>query len=157
MCGAVAVLGDLSKTRIWELARWINQNHDECGFTQPPIPQSSITKPPSAELRPNQTDQDTLPPYPVLDQIVERFIEREQAGSTIVEETGIDAAIVERVLKMIDRAEYKRFQAPIVPKITPRAFGPGRPMPVVMKGLDYAVGLSAAPSERQTEIPQPIV
>ncbi len=135
MCGAVAVLGDVVKTRIYALSKWINANFKECGFSQPPIPDNSITKPPSAELRANQTDQDTLPPYAVLDQIVERFIELEQNEQTIITESGIDAALVRKTLQMIDRAQYKRDQAPVVLKITPRAFGRGRPMPIVMKGL----------------------
>jgi NAD+ synthase (glutamine-hydrolysing) len=133
MCGAIAVLGDVTKTRIYQLARWINANHAACGFAIPPIPENSLAKPPSAELRPNQTDQDTLPPYEVLDQIIERFIEREQSAQTIIAESGIDRDLVLKTLKMIDRAQYKRGQAPVIPKVSPRAFGPGRPMPIVMK------------------------
>jgi NAD+ synthase (glutamine-hydrolysing) len=133
MCGAVAVLGDVVKTRIYELSRWINSNHAACGFAQPPIPESSLTKPPSAELRPNQTDQDTLPPYDILDQIVERYIEREQSIDTIVADTGLDPGLVRRYTQMIDRAQFKRDQAPVIPKVTWRAFGRGRPMPIAMK------------------------
>ena len=139
MCGAVAVLGDLTKTRIYALARWINANFAACGFARPPIPENSILKPPSAELRPNQTDQDTLPPYEELDQIVERAIEREQSLQTIVEETGLNAELVRRTLQMIDRAQYKRDQAPVILKVTGRAFGRGRPMPIVMKGESSVV------------------
>jgi NAD+ synthase (glutamine-hydrolysing) len=133
MCGAVAVLGDLLKTRIYDLSRWINANHAACGFARPPIPENSIAKPPSAELRPNQTDQDTLPPYEILDQIIERFIEREEPEETIITETGFDAGLVRKTLQMIDRAQYKRDQAPVILKLTYRAFGRGRPMPIVMK------------------------
>ncbi len=133
LCGAIAPLGDLTKTRIYELARWINANHVECGVDSPPIPQNSIDKPPSAELRLNQTDQDTLPPYDLLDQIIERRIELEQSEDTIIAESGIDSAIVRRSLAMIDRPQFKRDQAPVVLKVTGRAFGPGRPMPIVMK------------------------
>ena len=133
MCGAIAVLGDVLKSRIYELCKWINQNFRELGFGQPPIPENSIAKPPSAELRPNQTDQDTLPPYEILDAIIERFIEREQSAQTIIEQTGIDAELVKRTIAMIDRAQYKRDQAPVVLKVTQRAFGRGRPMPIVMK------------------------
>lgn len=133
MCGAIAPLGDLTKTRIYELARWINANHAACGFAQPPIPQNSIDKPPSAELRPNQTDQDTLPPYDILDQIIERRIELEQTSETIITETGFDAAVVRKTLTMIDRAQFKRDQAPVVLKVTGRAFGRGRPMPIVAR------------------------
>jgi NAD+ synthase/NAD+ synthase (glutamine-hydrolysing) len=133
MCGAIAPLGDLTKTRIYEVARWINANRGECGFHSPPIPQTSIDKAPSAELRPNQTDQDTLPPYDTLDQIIERRIELEQSAETIIAESGIDPAVVSRTLTMIDRAQYKRDQAPVVLKVTGRAFGRGRPMPIVMR------------------------
>ena len=135
----LAVLGDLTKTRIYALARWINANFAACGFARPPIPENSILKPPSAELRPNQTDQDTLPPYEELDQIVERAIEREQSLQTIVEETGLNAELVRRTLQMIDRAQYKRDQAPVILKVTGRAFGRGRPMPIVMKGESSVV------------------
>jgi NAD+ synthase (glutamine-hydrolysing) len=130
----VAVLGDVTKTRIYDLARWINLNHAACGFAHKPIPLNTLTKPPSAELRPNQTDQDTLPPYAVLDQIVERYIEREESEQTIIAETGIDPALIRKTLLMIDRAQYKRDQAPVILKTTYRAFGRGRPMPIVMKG-----------------------
>ena len=133
MCGALAVIGDLTKTRIYDLARWINANHSGCGFRHPPIPENSLTKPPSAELRPNQTDQDTLPPYEILDQVIERFIEREQSEATIVAETGIASTIVRKTLQMIDRAQYKRDQAPVILKLTYRAFGRGRQMPIVMQ------------------------
>lgn len=135
MCGAVAVLGDLLKTRIYALARWINTNSAACGLAaRPPIPENSLTKPPSAELRPNQTDQDTLPPYEILDQVVGRYIEREESEQTITAETGIDPTLVRQTLQMIDRAQYKRDQAPVILKVTYRAFGRGRPMPIVMKG-----------------------
>lgn len=131
MAGAVCVLGDVLKTRVYELARWINNEHRSLGFKVPPIPESSITKPPSAELRPNQTDQDTLPPYETLDAIVERYVELEQAEDRIIEETGIDAELVNNTLRMIDRTEYKREQAAMILKVSPRAFGRGRVMPVV--------------------------
>ena len=133
MCGALSVLGDVVKTRVYKLAEWINRHHADYGFAGPPIPRRSITKPPSAELRPDQTDQDTLPPYEVLDEIVERFIEFEQSPRRIVEETGFDDALVERTLRMIDSAQYKRDQAAVVLKVTGRTFGRGRPMPIAMK------------------------
>lgn len=133
MCGAVAPLGDLTKTRIYELAGWINANSRECGFAGPPIPDPCIAKPPSAELRPNQTDQDTLPPYELLDDIVERYIDREQSIEAIVATSRMDEALVRRTAAMIDRAQYKRDQAPVILKVTGRAFGRGRPMPIVMK------------------------
>lgn len=133
MCGAISPLGDLIKTRVYELSRWINANHRDIGFSRPPIPEHSITKPPSAELRPNQTDQDTLPPYPVLDEIIERYIEREQSAESIIEESGIEEAVVRQFTRLIDLAQYKREQASVILKVTPRAFGRGRVMPIVMK------------------------
>ena len=88
---------------------------------------------PSAELRPNQTDQDTLPPYELLDQIIERHVEREQSTRQIIEETDLDPDLVRQIARMIDRAQYKRDQAAVVLKVTDRAFGPGRPMPIAMR------------------------
>jgi NAD+ synthetase len=133
MCGAIAVLGDVLKTRVYALARWINAHPEAGGFAQPPIPEASLTKPPSAELRPNQTDQDTLPPYDVLDAIVARVVEREQSADAIVAATGFDAALVTEVMSTIDRNEHKRNQAALVLKVTPRAFGRGRSMPIVAR------------------------
>lgn len=131
MAGAVCVLGDVLKTKVYELAEWINEAHQSLGFKGAPIPRHSITKPPSAELRPNQTDQDTLPAYETLDEIVERYVEREQCCERIVAETGIEPELVEKTLRMIDRTEYKREQAAMILKVSPRAFGRGRAMPVV--------------------------
>jgi len=132
MCGALAVLGDVYKTQIYDLARWINTNYSECGFESQPIPDASIEKVPSAELKPNQTDQDTLPPYEVLDEIVRRFVDMEQSPQRIIRESGFEAEQVEQVTRTIDRSEYKRMQAAIVLKVNPRTFGPGRPMPLAM-------------------------
>ena len=133
MCGALAVLGDVVKTRVYELANWINANHEACGFQSPPIPHRSITKAPSAELRPNQTDQDTLPPYELLDQVVTRYIELEESAEQISADPTLDDELVRDTVRMIDRAQYKRDQSAIVLKVTPRAFGRGRPMPIAMK------------------------
>ncbi|MCZ6811892.1 MAG: NAD+ synthase [Planctomycetota bacterium] len=133
MCGALAVLGDVVKTRVYALARWINAHHVDCGFAQPPIPQRSLTRPPSAELRPNQLDQDTLPPYETLDLIVERYIELEQSVPQIIDETDIEAQLVRETVSMIDRAQYKRDQAALILKVTARTFGRGRPMPIAMR------------------------
>ncbi|MEO1513064.1 MAG: NAD(+) synthase, partial [Planctomycetota bacterium] len=133
MNGALGVIGDLLKSRVFELARWINANHRACGFDRAPIPESTITKPPSAELAPGQLDQDTLPPYDILDQIIERFVEREQSPATIASQTGIARDLVETIVRMIDLNEYKRFQYAVVPKISPRAFGPGRRIPIVKR------------------------
>ncbi len=136
MNGGLAILADVPKTMVYDLARWINTPGSgglasQCGG--PPIPESSITKPPSAELRPDQTDQDTLPPYEQLDQIIERYVEREQSWRRIVDQTGLDAEVVRRIVGLIDRNEYKRKQAPPVLKITGRAFGFGRRMPIAQR------------------------
>ncbi|MBT8484038.1 MAG: NAD+ synthase [Phycisphaerales bacterium] len=133
MAGALAVLGDVLKTRVYDVARWINANPAAGGFATPPIPLASIEKPPSAELRPDQTDQDSLPPYEVLDPIIAMHVEHEAAVERVVVETGADPGLVQRIIRMIDAAEYKRHQAAIVLKVTQRAFGRGRPMPMAMR------------------------
>jgi NAD+ synthase (glutamine-hydrolysing) len=136
MNGGLAVLSDLGKMWVYRLARWMNENPDLLGIAGlkgPPIPAASITKPPSAELRPNQTDQDSLPPYEVLDEVIERYVEKRQSGERIVEETGLDAAMVKRVLRLIDVSEFKRQQAAIGLKVTGVAFGTGRRWPVVQR------------------------
>ncbi len=127
MCGGLAVISDLPKTRVWELARWINQHeHREV------IPTSSIEKVPSAELRPNQTDQDSLPPYPLLDAIIDLYIEEEKGISEIIA-AGYDPETVQKVIRLIDRSEYKRRQAAPGIKVTSRAFGFGRRMPIAQR------------------------
>lgn len=133
MCGALAPIGDLLKTDAWALSRWANASHAAIGFAQPPIPEASITKVPSAELRPDQTDQDTLPPYEALDAIVRGWVEEERTVPEIAAASGLDAATVARWTQAIDRAEFKRRQAPVVLRLSARAFGPGRRMPVVMR------------------------
>ncbi|MBG79301.1 MAG: NAD+ synthase [Phycisphaerae bacterium] len=133
MCGALAVLGDVLKMDVYGLANWMNTNAASCGFSSAPIPESSITKPPSAELRPDQVDQDSLPPYDMLDEIVRRWIEEEQSAIRLVEETGFDSEVVNRMLRMIDLAQFKRDQAAIIPKVSRRAFGRGRPWPVIAR------------------------
>jgi NAD+ synthetase len=133
MCGAVAVLGDVLKTVVYELARWINTQHEELGFSCPPIPEASITKLPSAELRPDQTDQDSLPPYEVLDEIITGHVDLELTVDEIARSGHIEPSLVEQYTQVIDRVQYKRDQAAIILKVTGRAFGRGRPMPVVMK------------------------
>ena len=131
MCGGLAVISDVPKTWVWRLARWINADAIRRGVA-PPIPESSITKPPSAELRPNQTDQDSLPPYEVLDAVLERYVVEQRSPAEIVSE-GYDAAMVARVVRLIDGAEYKRRQAAPGLKVTSRAFGVGRRMPVAQR------------------------
>ena len=154
MCGALAVLGDVVKTRVYELANWINANHEACGFGTPPIPDRSITKPPSAELRPNQTDQDTLPPYELLDQIVTRYIELEESAEQISADPTLDDELVRDTVRMIDRAQYKRDQSAIVLKVTPRAFGRGRPMPIAMKWEEAMADEEPQASGQQAEFPR---
>jgi NAD+ synthase (glutamine-hydrolysing) len=124
MCGGLAVISDVPKTTVWELSRWINRKEG-----QEVIPRSSIEKVPSAELRPNQTDQDSLPPYQILDEILQAYVEEEKSAADIVAE-GFDEATVAKVIKLIDRSEYKRRQAPPGLKVTSRAFGFGRRMPI---------------------------
>jgi NAD+ synthetase len=122
MVGGLAVISDLPKTFVYRLARWLNRS-------EPRIPRSSIEKPPSAELRPNQTDQDSLPPYELLDRIVEAYVERGASRDEIVRELG-QADTVDRVLGMIQKSEYKRRQAAPGIIITRKAFGMGRRIPI---------------------------
>lgn len=124
MVGGFAPLKDVFKTRVYELARWRNARE-----SSPVIPQAILDKPPSAELRPGQVDQDTLPPYDLLDAILERYVERGRSRDAIVAE-GFDGGVVEQVIRMTDAAEYKRRQGPIGVKTTPRAFGRDRRMPI---------------------------
>jgi len=133
MNGGLAVLSDVPKVDVYRLARWVNANAAACGFARAPIPESTITKPPSAELRPDQKDQDSLPPYEVLDAVIERYVEKMQSPSRIARETGIDAALVAKIARMIDGAEFKRKQMPIGLKVTGVAFGRGRRRPVVQR------------------------
>jgi NAD+ synthetase len=136
MAGGLAILSDVPKTMVWDLARWINEDaasplRQKYGGAV--IPQSSISKVPSAELRADQTDQDSLPPYDMLDAIIERYVEREQSAQQIIEETGFDPAMVLRMVRLIDLNEYKRKQAAPGLKITGRAFGFGRRMPIAQR------------------------
>jgi len=127
MCGGLSVIGDVPKTMVYELCRHIN---DAAGRER--IPAGIITKPPSAELKPDQVDQDSLPAYDVLDGILERYIEREMNAQAIIAE-GYDADVVGRVIRLVDRTEYKRRQAPPVLKVTGRAFGTGRRIPIAQR------------------------
>lgn len=131
MCGGYNVLKDVYKTRVFELCRWRNTHHSE-GLQGPKgrvVPERIITKAPSAELKPNQTDQDSLPPYDKLDDILYCLIEKEM-GVRDIAARGHDLEIVQRVWRMLDRAEYKRRQAPPGVKITSRAFGRDRRYPL---------------------------
>lgn len=136
MCGGLAVISDVPKTSVYRLARWINEQAAQAGRL-PPIPESTLVKPPSAELRPNQTDQDSLPPYDTLDAILERYVVLHRAPADIVAE-GFAAADVNRVVRLIDGAEYKRRQAAPGLKVSPRAFGVGRRMPVAHRWREMA-------------------
>jgi NAD+ synthase (glutamine-hydrolysing) len=121
--GGFAVLKDVYKTFVYQLAR--HRNHGGAG----PIPDRTLSRPPSAELRPNQTDQDTLPPYDVLDSILRMYVEEDRSARD-VSEMGYDLETVKRVFRLVDRAEYKRRQSPPGIKITPRAFGKDRRLPI---------------------------
>ena len=125
MCGGLAVISDLPKLRVYSLARWMNRDREI-------IPESTITKPPSAELRPDQLDQDSLPPYDVLDAILEAYIVDGSDSEAIVA-SGHDAATVERIIRLINLNEYKRRQAAPGIKVTSKAFGVGRRIPVAKR------------------------
>ncbi|QES50399.1 NAD+ synthase [Streptomyces venezuelae] len=126
--GAYGPIKDVYKTDVFRLARWRNRAAGERGAT-PPIPESSIEKPPSAELRPDQVDTDSLPDYPVLDAILERYVDRDQGMATIVA-AGFDAELVAKTLRMVDTAEYKRRQYPPGTKISAKGFGKDRRLPI---------------------------
>ncbi len=127
MCGGISVLGDVYKTQVYQLAQYINKDGEV-------IPQNSIVKPPSAELRPGQKDSDSLPEYDVLDQILYQYIEQRQGPKELIS-MGFDAALVNRVLRLVNINEYKRAQTPPILRISDKAFGMGRRMPIVGKYL----------------------
>ena len=131
MVGALAVIGDVFKTRVYALSRYANREREV-------IPRATMEKPPSAELRPGQRDTDSLPPYEVLDPILEAYVERYASAEQIVEEgkaagRPVDLALVRRVLQLVERSEYKRQQAAPVLKVTPKSFGNGRRFPIAVK------------------------
>ncbi|MFE7105145.1 NAD+ synthase [Streptomyces sp. NPDC057600] len=126
--GAYGPIKDVYKTSIFRLAKWRNRAAEERGQT-PPIPEASITKPPSAELRPGQVDTDSLPDYDVLDRVLELYVDRDQGLDEIVA-AGFDAALVAKTLRMVDTAEYKRRQYPPGTKISPKGFGKDRRLPI---------------------------
>ncbi|NPA43176.1 MAG: NAD+ synthase [Chlorobi bacterium] len=128
LAGGLSVLGDVYKTRVYELARYINRDEEI-------IPRNIIDKPPSAELKPDQKDTDTLPPYEILDPILYRYIEERKGPREIITE-GFDPELVKRVLRMVNRNEFKRYQTAPVLRVTPKAFGMGRRMPIVAKYLE---------------------
>jgi NAD+ synthetase len=125
MCGGLAPIGDLPKGNVYELARYLNRDGEI-------IPAAILTRPPTAELKPNQTDQDTLPPYDLVDRVVQLYVE-ELASTDDLVAAGIDRSTAERLVRMIDNSEYKRRQAAPVLKVTGRAFGMGRRMPIAKR------------------------
>jgi len=125
MCGGISILGDVYKTQVYELAHFINRNGEI-------IPYNIINKVPSAELRPDQKDSDTLPDYDLLDKILKLYIEELKGPETIIS-MGFEVELVHRIIKMVDRNEYKRFQVPPILRVSEKAFGIGRQMPVVGK------------------------
>jgi NAD+ synthase (glutamine-hydrolysing) len=131
MSGGLAVIADVPKTMVYRIARWVNR-------ARPIIPEAILTKPPSAELRPNQTDQDSLPPYDVLDGILERHIEAHESFEQIVA-AGYEPETVRRVLQLVRIAEFKRKQAAPGLKVTDRAFGSGWRMPIARADWDRPV------------------
>ena len=126
--GGFAPIKDVEKTLVWELAKWRNEQATANAQT-PPIPENSISKPPSAELRPDQTDQDSLPEYELLDELLDNYVEKRLGRDQIVG-LGFDAAVVDRIIGLVDKAEWKRRQGAIGPKITGMAFGRDRRLPI---------------------------
>jgi NAD+ synthase (glutamine-hydrolysing) len=126
MVGALAVIGDVMKTRVYGLSRYVNRKKEV-------IPWETIEKAPSAELRPEQRDTDSLPPYEVLDPILEAYVERYCSAEQIAEEQGVDVRLVKSVLQLVERSEYKRQQAAPVLKVTRKSFGMGRRFPIAVK------------------------
>jgi NAD+ synthase (glutamine-hydrolysing) len=131
MAGGFAVIKDLAKTSVFRLAHWRNAN-DPYGTGSSPIPERIITRPPSAELKADQTDQDSLPPYDVLDAILERYMENDESIESIIA-AGFDRAVVERVTRLIKINEYKRRQAPVGIRVTHRSFGKDWRYPITSK------------------------
>ncbi len=125
MCGGLAVIADVPKMLIYRLAKWINRDREI-------IPASSISKPPSAELRPNQTDQDSLPPYERLDAVLDAYVVEGRSPAAMIA-AGVDPAIVKRVVRLIDQSEYKRRQAAPGLRVTSKAFGVGRRIPIAQR------------------------
>jgi NAD+ synthetase len=126
MVGALAVIGDLVKTRVYAICRWLNRDGEV-------IPPAILDKPPSAELRPDQKDTDSLPPYEVLDPILEAYVERYETPERIAREHGFPLELVQQVVRLVERSEYKRQQAAPVLKVTSKSFGMGRRFPIAVK------------------------
>jgi NAD+ synthase (glutamine-hydrolysing) len=133
--GGFAPIKDVFKTMVWELARWRNAEATRLGVT-PPIPENSITKPPSAELAPGQLDTDSLPPYEVLDALLDDYVEKDMGSAELIA-AGHDPALVERVIRLVDAAEYKRRQYPPGPKISQKNFGRDRRLPITNRWREH--------------------
>ena len=127
MCGGLSVIGDVYKTETFELARFINKDGEV-------IPKNTITKPPSAELRPNQKDSDSLPDYDILDQVLYQYIEKRQGPKELIG-MGFDEKLVTRILRLVNINEFKRYQTAPMLRVSEKAFGMGRRMPIVGKYL----------------------
>jgi NAD+ synthase (glutamine-hydrolysing) len=127
MCGAIGVIGDVYKTQVYALTDYINKDGEV-------IPKNTVVKPPSAELRPGQKDSDSLPDYDTLDKILFQYIELRKSSKAIIEQ-GYDEQLVRRIIKMVNTAEFKRYQTPPILRVSPKAFGMGRRMPIVGKYL----------------------
>jgi NAD+ synthase (glutamine-hydrolysing) len=132
--GGFAPIKDVLKTRVWAISRWRNAYAEQCGET-PPIPENSITKPPSAELRPGQLDSDTLPDYHLLDKVLDQYVEHGTSRQALLA-AGHPAEAVDRALRLTDRAEWKRRQYPLGPKVTALAFGRDRRLPVTNRWVE---------------------
>jgi NAD+ synthetase len=136
MAGGLAVIADVPKTMVYQLARYINRTQGATDGQHPVIPAASLAKPPSAELRPNQTDQDTLPPYEKLDAILKLYIEESKSAAEIAMETKFDENLVRNIVRKIDLNEYKRKQAPPCLRVTTKAFGIGRRVPIAQRYVE---------------------
>ncbi|RMI03412.1 NAD+ synthase [Cellulomonas triticagri] len=147
--GGYAPLKDVDKSRVWALSRWRNNHALDAGLI-PPIPENSITKPPSAELRPGQVDQDSLPPYDLLDEVLDAYVEHAEGRAELLAR-GFDPEVVDRVLSLVDRAEWKRRQYPLGPKVTALAFGRDRRLPITTRWREpIATAASDEAAERAT-------
>jgi len=133
--GGFGPIKDVFKTMVWELARWRNAEASRLGLT-PPIPENSITKPPSAELAPGQFDTDSLPPYEVLDALLDDYVENDMGSAELIA-AGHDPALVERVIRLVDAAEFKRRQYPPGPKISQKNFGRDRRLPITNRWREH--------------------
>jgi len=148
--GGFAPIKDVPKSLVWDLARWRNAEAAARGEV-PPVPENSIDKPPSAELAPGQLDSDRLPPYDVLDALLDAYVERDLGRAELVGQ-GFDEALVDRVVKLVDAAEYKRRQYPPGPKVTGRAFGRDRRLPITSRWREVAAPAAAEPEQSHPEV-----